>query len=326
MKKTKMIIMIAVIAIIVAIAGLLGYVKLALPNVGNPEDIKVELNAERINNGMYLANSLYVCMDCHSTRDWSKFSGPIVENTLGKGGEVFNQDMGFPGEYYAKNITPQALQSWTDGEILRAITSGVNKQGKALFPVMPYLNYGQLDREEIYSVIAYLRTLPSIANDVPESKSDFPMNFIINMMPQKAKYSNIPDKTNKVVYGKYLTTAASCTDCHTQQENGKPLDGMEFAGGFKFQLMTGGIVNSANITPDMETGIGSWTEEAFTYRFKLYADSTYQPTAINKGDFNTVMPWIMYSTMKLEELKAIYAYLKTVKPVSNKVTKFMTVK
>lgn len=326
MKKTKMIILIAVTAIIVAIAGLLGYVKLALPNVGNPEEIKVELNAESISRGMYLANSLYVCMDCHSTRDWTKFSGPIVENTLGKGGEVFNQEMGFPGEYYAKNITPYALQSWTDGEILRAITSGVNKQGKALFPVMPYLNYGQLDKEEIYSVIAYLRTLPSIANNVPESKSDFPMNFIINMMPQKAKYSNIPDKANKVVYGKYLTTAASCTDCHTQQEKGKPLDGMEFAGGFKFQLMTGGVVNSANITPDMETGIGSWTEEAFTYRFKLYADSTYQPIVINKGDFNTVMPWIMYSTMKLDELKAIYAYLKTVKPVENKVTKFLTVK
>lgn len=95
---------------------------------------------------------------------------------------------------------------------------------------------------------------------------------------------------------------------------------MELAGGFEFPMPHGGTARSANITPDKETGIGKWTEEAFVQRFKLYSDSALIP--VNKGEFNTVMPWTMFSTMKTEDIKAIYAYLKTVKPIKNKVVKF----
>ena len=69
--------------LIVAVAGLLSYVKLALPNVGEAEDLKIEHTPERIARGRYLANSVTVCMDCHSKRDYSKFSGPFTEETLG---------------------------------------------------------------------------------------------------------------------------------------------------------------------------------------------------------------------------------------------------
>ena len=323
MKKTKSIILFTVIGIVAVIICLLCYVRFILPSVGDPEDIKIELTAERIERGRYLANSVCVCMDCHSERDWNKFSGPLIENTYGQGGEEFNQDLGFPGKYYAKNITPFTLKNWTDGEILRAISSGVDNMGKALFPVMPHPNYGIMDREDLYSIIAYIRTLSPINNIVPDSESDFPMNFIINTIPKKPHFSNIPDITNKVSYGEYLFIAAACNDCHTRQNKGKPIAGMELAGGFKFPLHTGGTVYSANITPDKETGIGNWSEEAFLIRFKVYADSSYQPNTINNGDFNSFMPWTMYSTMKSEDLKAIYAYLRTVKPVNNKVTKFI---
>ena len=84
----------------------------------------------------------------------------------------------------------------------------------------------------------------------------------------------------------------------------------------------GGVVRSANITPDAETGIAKWTEEMFVNRFKSYTDSTYKPADIKPGEFNTVMPWTMYGNMKTEDLKAIYAYLRTVKPVKNEVEKF----
>ena len=94
------------------------------------------------------------------------------------------------------------------------------------------------------------------------------------------------------------------------------------AGGFAFPLVSGGVVRSANITPNKETGIGNWTEEAFLARFKIYADTSYKPNSINKGDFNTIMPWMMYSTMKKTDLMAIFAYLMTVTPVYNKVEKF----
>jgi hypothetical protein len=94
------------------------------------------------------------------------------------------------------------------------------------------------------------------------------------------------------------------------------------AGGFEFPIPTGGIVRSANITPDRETGIGAWTEEQFLSRFRTYSDSSYAPAAVEQGAFNTMMPWGYYSKMKEEDLKAIFTYLKSLTPVKNEVTKF----
>lgn len=308
--------------IIVLIGVAITYIKIALPDVGEPENIQVEFTDERFERGYYLANSVAVCMDCHSERDWNLYAGPLVEGTLGQGGERFGEEMGFPGNYFAKNITPAGIGDWTDGELLRAITTGVSKNGNALFPVMPYHNYGRLAKEDILSIIVYLRSLDPIENKVPEANSNFPMNLILNTIPNKAEFSEIPDKSNKVEYGKYLFTAASCNDCHTQQVDGQPVEGMEFAGGFEFPLPTGGIVRSANITPHAETGIGSWDEEDFIMRFKTYADSTYEISAVDKNTFNTVMPWMMYSTMHEEDIAAIFSYLKTIKAIENEVVLF----
>jgi mono/diheme cytochrome c family protein len=315
----KKIILTVVFSVFVAFAFLLSYVKIALPNVGDAPDLKVELTPERIERGKYLANSVAVCMDCHSTRDWTKFSGPITPGTLGKGGEAFDQKAGFPGAYYASNITPHNLGKWTDGEIFRAVSSGVSKDGRALFPVMPHPNYGKLDKEDILSIIAYIRTLPTIVNEVPAPSSDFPMNFILNTIPQKAQLKPRPDTANQVLYGKYVFTAASCGDCHTKQEKGKPIEGMELAGGFEFPMRNGNIVKSANITPDEETGIGLWTKNAFVKKFKAYAAADYKPHTVAGKDFNTVMPWTMYGTMTEQDLGAIYEYLRTVKPIKNRI-------
>jgi len=94
------------------------------------------------------------------------------------GGEVFDQKMGLPGKYITTNITPYYLADWSDGEIYRVITSGVGKRNNTIFPVMPYAAYGTLDNEDIFCVIAYLRSMPSIKNNIPPSKSDFPVNFL----------------------------------------------------------------------------------------------------------------------------------------------------
>ncbi len=203
-----------------------------------------------------------------------------------------------------------------------AISCGVDKEGKALFPEMAYLNYGKMDKEDIYSIIAYLRTMKPVENNVPESKPDFPMSLIMHMIPKKASFTSIPDKNDKVAYGKYIFNAAACYSCHTRQVKGKPVAGMDLAGGFEFKMASGGSSYSANITPDGETGIGSWTEEVFVKRFKAFTDSIYKPAVVNKGDFNTIMPWSMYSNMKEEDLQALYAYLRTVKPVKNNVVRF----
>lgn len=308
--------------IVFAIAGLLSYVKFALPDVGEAEDLKIDYTQERIERGRYLANTVSVCMDCHSKRDWSKFSGPITEGTLGMGGDRFDQSIGIPGVFYAKNITSSGISRYTDGELFRLITSGVTKEGRAMFPLMPYPYYGRMDKEDIYSIISYVRSIPNMDNNVPESEPDFPMNFIINTIPQKPVHEIKPEKTDLLAYGAYMTNAAGCAECHTQVDKGQIIEELKFGGGRNFKFPDGSIVISGNITPDQETGIGKWTEEMFIQRFKAYADSAYASPSVAIGEFNTVMPWTMYGQMEEGDLAAIYAYLRSVKPITNSVVKF----
>ena len=304
--------------IIVAVAGLLVYVKTAMPNVGAAPDIKVDATPGRVKHGEYLANHVTVCVNCHSERDYRIWSGPLVPGTLGKGGEAFTQTMGFPGKFYARNISPTHLSNWTDGEIYRTITTGVDKNNKALFSIMPWDNYGRMDPEDIKDIIAYIRTLPPQSNEPPKSEPDFPMNFILNTMPHKAAGGRRKPVTDQLAYGAYLVNAADCRVCHTKKKK-RENTGEPFAGGFEFGFPDGSKAYSANITPDKETGIGNWNEAAFLNKFKQYADSNYQPVKLKPTDPQTVMPWTMYAGMDSTDLKAIYAYLKTIKPVHNKV-------
>jgi mono/diheme cytochrome c family protein len=320
-KKITKIVIILLLVLFTGIGVLITYVKLALPNVGKAPELTVERTPERIARGAYLANNVTVCIDCHSSRDWTKFAGPLAAGSVGAGGEIFNKQMGFPGTFYAPNITPFHLKGWTDGELFRAITTGVNKDGRALFPVMPYKSYGKMDKEDIYSIIAYIRTLPEQTKEVPASKADFPVSILINTMPAKATPGTLPAATDKVAYGAYLFTASACADCHTPQDKGAAIKGLENAGGFAFKF-PGGTTYSSNITPDKETGIGNWNEEQFVNRFRLFADSAYQPAAVGAEQFQTVMPWSMYGKMKAEDLAAIYAYLQTIKPIKHQVAKF----
>ncbi len=320
MKKLLKIVGIIIGSIVIIIIGIVVYISVALPNTGKAPDIKVEITPARLERGEYLANHIALCMDCHSTREWDKFAGPPKPGTLGVGGEAFTRDMGLPGDYYARNITPYGIGNWTDGEIFRAITSGVSKDGHALFPIMPYFSIAKMPREDIYSIIAYLRSLKPVKSDVPKSTSDFPFNIILHTIPKKAEVKDYALPTDPVAYGKYLTLA--CIECHTRDNKGQIIPEFAFSGGREFPMQTGGIVRSANITPDKETGIGNWSEEMFLDRFKYYADSSYVPAHIDHNEFNTVMPWTMIAEMKTEDLKAIYSYLQTVKPISNKVTKF----
>ena len=324
MKKTLRIIGYFLLFVVVVVGILLAYVKFALPNIDAPEDLKVEATTERIERGKYLAYNVTVCMDCHSARDYNLFSAPLVEGSDGKGGEVFDRKFGFPGRFIAKNITPFNLKDWTDGEIYRAITSGVKKDGTPIFPVMPYAYYGKMDKEDIYSIIAFLRTLKPIENVTDTPEADFPMNFIMNTIPSKPDHGKLPDPANEVEYGKYLVYSAGCYECHTKPDDkGNKIAGMDFAGGWPFTIGEGKTVTSSNITPDKETGIGNYTKEAFVTRFKAYADTSYKAHPVGKEEFNTIMPWMMYAGMTEKDLGAIYEYLKTVKPVKNKVETFV---
>ena len=321
MKKALRWILIVLSAIIVLAAGMISYVIWALPNIPAP-DLKVEITPERVERGSYLANHLMGCMDCHARRDWTKFLGPVIPGTRGAGGEHFEKFIPVPGILVPPNITPYHLGTWTDGEIYRAITCGVSKDGRPLFPIMPYLQFGKLSDEDIYSVIAYLRTLEPVQSDNPVTHMNFPLNIFLHLMPQKGTHELEGESNDPVLKGKYLATTAACIDCHTPQEKGKYIPEMDYAGGMEFSVPTGGIVRSGNITPDPDTGIGRWTQDQFLARFLTYRDSTFVPQPVDPGAFNTAMPWQYYASMKEEDLVSIFHYLKSLKPVNHQVIKF----
>lgn len=308
-----------VISLLALIIIVVSYVVLALPNVGPPENIKIDITPQRIARGKYLIQ-VTSCLDCHSKGDRSKFASPVDSMNYGSGGNLFDKGDGFPGTVYVPNITPYHLKDWTDGEVFRAVTTGVKKDGSAIFPLMPWPFYSKMDREDIYSIIAYIRTLKPVETTYPKSKLDFPLNVIVHTMPHKATLTTKPDPHDTLKYGAYLVQAAACSECHSQDKQGVPLPGLEFAGGKEFGV-GGNTLRSANITPDDNTGIGKWTKEQFIASFKAYNDpATAAP--VGKNQFQTVMPRWQYAKLTEGDLASIYIYLRTLKPVSNKVVKW----
>jgi cytochrome c553 len=320
MKKTLKVIAYAVAVIAALVIGAVVYITQALPNVGEPENLKVEITPQRIARGKYLAGNVSACLDCHSAHDWTKLGGPVDTTRLGSGGEKFDSGVGFPGNVTVPNLTPHNLAKWTDGELFRAITTGVKKDGSAIFPLMPWPYYSKMDREDLYAIIAYIRTLKPVKADHPKSTLDFPLNIIVNTMPQKATLGTKPNPKDTLKYGEYLVQSAACKECHSKDDKGTLIAGLEFGGGRAFKV--GGVtVRSANITPDPATGLGQWNQQAFITRFKAFADASQAPN-VGPKDFQTVMPWWQYAKMSEGDLASIYAYLKTLKPISNKVEKF----
>ena len=319
MKKFKKWAAYIVITLILVVVAAISYIMLALPNVGEAENIKIELTPQRIARGKYLVQ-VTSCLDCHSRGDRAKFASPVDSAFYGAGGGVFSKDEGFPGTVNVPNITPYNLKNWTDGEIFRAVTTGVRKNGSAIFPIMPWPFYAKMDREDIYSIIAYIRTLKPVEADYPKSKLDFPLYIIIHTMPQKAGLTTKPDPHDTIKYGAYLVQAAACSECHSQDKQGVPIAGLEFAGGKEFGV-GGNTLRSANITPDNETGIGKWTKEQFIASFKAYSDPA-KAAKVGPNEFQTIMPRWQYAKLTEGDIASIYAYLRTLKPVNNKVVKW----
>jgi hypothetical protein len=260
-----------------------------------------------------------MCADCHSDRDFSKFSAPVIEGTIGKGG---HQMEGASGEIYASNITPAAIGDWTDGEVLRAITAGVSKDGRPLAPMMPYLEYRQLSQKDAYALVAYTRTLRPIENDVPPSTFNFPLNLIFRTTPRDYEPNPHPDTANTLATGEYLANIAGCKFCHSPVDMGIPVAGSDFSGGHEFVFPQTGVLRAANLTPDRETGIGNWSRETFIARFKVYTDSIGRNIPVAADGYQTSMPWTLLAGMSEHDLGSIYDYLFTLRPVRNKVEKF----
>ena len=307
------------VLLLVAIVGI-SYFFIRYPDVPPAPSVKIEATPERLARGKYLNNHVVGCTTCHGVRDWTRFAGPVTPGSEGRGGDKF--DLGPAGVLYAKNITPAAIGSWSDGELLHAVTAGVSRDGTPLFPLMPYPRFGRMSEDDVHSVVAYVRTVSAIEGTVPDRTLNPPMNLIVRTIPSAPTFRPRPSPDNKVAYGQYMINAALCSECHTPiDDQGQPLPGRDYAGGLLL-LETGYRVHTANITPDADTGIGSWTEQQFVDKFKSFEGQT--GTALSEAERrqNTPMPWTAYAGMTREDLAAIYAYLRTVKPVVNRVNKF----
>lgn len=104
--------------------------------------------------------------------------------------------------------------------------------------------------------------------------------------------------------GAYLTAAAGCMACHTDSEN----DGAPYAGGHALESPYG-VFYTPNITPDMETGIGQWTEAEFV-------TAVQQGRAPDGSHYYPAFPYPSYAGMEDEDATAIYAYLQSIEPVA----------
>jgi mono/diheme cytochrome c family protein len=315
-----------------------GYVLMAYPKAG-PADasLRVAVTPARVAHGRYLVLHVAECLTCHSSRDWTRFGGPVIPASRFAGGEgIFDHRLGLPGHFYPGNLTPFGLARYSDGELVRALRCGVTKEGRPMTPRMPYRNYRQLGQEDLYSIIAYLRTLQPIVKIAPRDRPDWSYALRLRLQPSEAgPIPTAPDPSDPVQRGRYLLTMARCDTCHTPADaNGHPVPGMYLAGGSPFPVLDltkpglpalpGVRVRSANLTPDPATSVGQWTQADFVAYFAAWRgkDGWARAQKVANGGFNSMMPWLEYADMRDKDLGDIYAYLRSVTPVRNEVVKF----
>ncbi|HEY0348687.1 MAG TPA: c-type cytochrome, partial [Pyrinomonadaceae bacterium] len=147
-------------------------------------DRKFEATPERLARGKYLADGVNGCFGCHTDADWSKSGAPPVAGREGSGHIWVDQDLPW---LVSPNITPDketGVGNWTDDALARAIREGIGHDGRALFPFMPYPHYRDMADEDLASIIVYLRSVPPVRNQLPTTKMPFPLNFLIQNVPQ----------------------------------------------------------------------------------------------------------------------------------------------
>jgi mono/diheme cytochrome c family protein len=283
----------------------------------------IERTPERVARGRYLVEHVSDCVACHSERLVDRYAMPIRPGTEGGGGLDFSEGK---LRLFTANITPDretGIGAWSDGEIMRAIREGVRRDGQAIFPSMPYQLFAQLSDDDTRAIVAYLRTIPPLHKSIPPREVPPPMNVIMRFIPKPlAGPVAEVDRKNSVAYGKYLTTVAGCVFCHSPKDDHmQNLAGREFSGGFEMKGQTGRVV-TANITPHPETFVGRSSRADFIAHFKSMQSMNAANAPVMPKGRNTIMPWLAYSGMTEEDLGAIYDYLRTVKPVENKVNSF----
>ncbi len=262
---------------------------------------------DTIERGKYLVYGPAGCARCHTDREKQHQlqAGVMLPLT---GGRHWDSTL---GDIYAANLTPDlktGLGNWSDNEIALAIRHGVDKQGDVL---APFMEYGDIKDEDLIAIVSYLKSIKPIVHNVPEKQwsliGHIARTFVLK--PRQPSGKVYAERAPTAEYGEYLANVTShCVACHTERNlrNGKFI-GEPLAGGTRFPHETDNskVVIPPNITADKKTGrLGHWTEEQFILRMRS-----------GPSVKETHMPWGAFKLTDDNDLKAIYRYLKSVKPV-----------
>lgn len=263
----------------------------------------------RLQRGRYIVEGVGHCFQCHSDVDWETPGAQAKPGRKGAGTEF--AQYGIPW-LVAPNITPDVetgAGTWTDEQFARAIREGIGHDGRRLAPMMPYKHFREMSDDDLASVIVYLRSLEPVRNVLP--KTNLPEAMKVSLPAHEPITEPVPppDTSTPVARGKYLVTLASCSDCHTPTQQGQPMTHLAFGGGTSLKGPWGDV-NTANITPDA-SGISYYDEALFI--------QTLRTGQIGARKLSSIMPWGYFRNLTDYDLKAIFAYLRTLPPVRHRV-------
>jgi len=264
-----------------------------------------ERTPERLARGRYLVLGVLGCENCHSRKDWSKHGAPMLAGTEFAGQALEGLIETFPGIPTVPNITPDRETGggdWPDDAYARAIREGIKHDGSTLFPMMPYDDYKNLSDEDLAAAVVYLRSLPAVRNKIPPMQVKFPVSYLVRSAPEPVMEKvHGPDPADRLATGKYLVSLGC--GCHSVVDN------LDLGGGDRLKGPWGDAT-SANITFDA-SGIRYYDEASFV--------KTIRTGYVGARKLNSVMPFGQFQNLSEEDLKAIFLYLRTVKPVHHRV-------
>jgi mono/diheme cytochrome c family protein len=251
---------------------------------------------DRVERGRYLA-VLGDCAACHTAPGGKPFAGGLALQT------PF-------GKLVAPNITPDretGIGAWTDDEFVAAMHDGRGRDGRFLYPAMPYPAYTKMTRDDVLLIRSYLATVEPVSNAVDVNQLPFPFNIrasllfwnLLNFTP--GRFQADPQKSVEWNRGAYIVEGAGhCGACHTPKnllggdKTARPLAGATLQGWF-----------APNITPDQRKGIGNWSHDDIV---------EYLMTGANEWTLASgpMAEAVVHSTSKMTEadLAAIATYLK----------------
>lgn len=271
---------------------------------------KAESPTER---GAYLVNTIMACGNCHTPRDGD--GKPVADRAL-SGGLSFNTPA-FVAT--ASNITPDkdtGIGSWSDAEIKRALLEGSRPDhgrlaGVQLAAIMPANFYKALLPDDLDAVIAYLRSVKPIRNEVPDPVYKVPVKR--DPYPDADAGFSKAMLADPIRRGAYLVTIGHCMECHSAWSRGvSDFKAGLGRGGRAFPLREdapdaapGSI--APNITSHPTAGIGAWSDPEIVRAIT-------QGVGRDGRMLKAPMAYGYYAALRAADLADIVAYLRTVPP------------